>query len=397
MVQDMQQVLNDQGLDSASDHAKDMQQLEVLDRDFPPESIDETNALSYIQPQEFDSELSKQNYLSQLQLVNPSPHGKVTAKASEVITKQINQIPKPDDLAFYHFNGVNLESINIQNRNCHAVDLSLGKHNKVKFRQADLSHATFALSLFQACEFSNAKLERTNLAKAKFKQCQFTDSQLVDNSASGAEFEKCVFKNCTFTNLSLSKGLFQNCQFEECAFDEGIISDSELIKNQFDKTSFVRTQFMTTDLVENKFQQGLWSQVSINNSPLVKCQFQHLALKECGVSGDNPTIENCLFEEVEANTNQLARLEISKVKIHGGKWAKNDFTYTHMRQCEWLESDAQSNSMVNLQLINCTFHKVNLSHCNMMGVEFKDSQLTQCQYKGVIRVHAKRSGASITS
>ncbi len=397
MAQDIPQAMTDQGLDSPGDHAKDMQQLEALDKDFPVETIDETNAFAYIQPQEFDSELSQQNYLSQLQLVNPSPHGKVTEKASEAIMQQINKVAKSDGLNYYHFNSVNLDNIQIQNQNCQAIDLSLGTHKKIKFSQSDLSYSTFALSAFHECEFDNVKLERTNLAKAKFKKCQFQGSQFIDNSANGAEFEDCIFQNCSFTNLSVSKGLFQNCQFKECEFDEGIISDSELIKNQFENTSFIRTHFMTTELIENKFQQGLWSQVTINNSPLIKCQFQHLALKECGVSGDNPTIESCAFEEVEANTNQLARLEMSKVKIQGGKWFKNDFTYTHMRQCEWLESDAQSNSMVNLQLINCTFHKINLSHCNMMGVEFKDSQLTQCQYKGVIRVHAKRSEASITS
>ena len=113
MAQDIQQALNDQELESASDHAEDMQQLEALGRDFPPEIIDETMALDYIQLSKFDAELSKDNYLSQLQLVNPSPHGKVTVKASTKITKQISQVPKSEDLAFYHFNNINLEGINI--------------------------------------------------------------------------------------------------------------------------------------------------------------------------------------------------------------------------------------------------------------------------------------------
>jgi hypothetical protein len=64
MAQDIQQVLNDQGLDSAKNHAENMQQFEAFDRQFPPEIIDETNALAYIQSLKLDVELSKQNYVA---------------------------------------------------------------------------------------------------------------------------------------------------------------------------------------------------------------------------------------------------------------------------------------------------------------------------------------------
>ncbi len=113
-----------------------------------------------------------------------------------------------------------------------------------------------------------------DLTGAVHERVEFRDVDLSEATGRGARFADCTFRTVTLASVALVDVAFENCTFSNCSWFDARLTDCKLVGSRFVRCSLDRL----------RVSGGDWSFTSLAGADLHTAHFSHVRLREADLT-----------------------------------------------------------------------------------------------------------------
>lgn len=218
------------------------------------------------------------------------------------------------------------------------------------FTQLELERYDFSFIQFRKCSFENCTFIECDISTTTFASSKFRVSIFIGGHGEGTNFQNSEFNDCNFEGVSFAEGSLRKNNFNDVNFESCHWDGDTFEHNVFIKVVFLKCNFTECDIQSCRYHfSNLW-----------QCSFAHCSLEDVSIEGAE------FFHVIGGSSfsfpqwNDVADIYEEHERVPGG----------------------------------CKFFSTSLLGCELVGLDFRQSELTRSAFERSNLSYANLSACS---
>ena len=137
------------------------------------------------------------------------------------------------------------------------------------------------------------------------ERVMFRDLELTESTGDGVRFANCTFVGAQITCARFTDSAFENCTFIRCSFFDTELTECKFLGSTFDDCTF--DQLRVTG--------GEWSFVGLPGADLHRARFTGVRMREADLSGAR--CQGAIMTKLDLGNANLSRVDLTRCDLRG--------------------------------------------------------------------------------